>query len=270
MIFKPENYLASENFSLKDRDPSSLADLPQSKTEREAYLAAHGILLDELQDKFYAENRRKLLIILQGMDTSGKDGTIRHVFHAVDPLGIRAEAFKAPTAIELSHDYLWRIHKKTPKNGEIVIFNRSQYEDVLVTYVKKQIDKAEMERRLQQINDFEKMLAETGTVIIKFFLHISKDEQRKRLQKRVDNEKKHWKFNIGDLEDRRLWDDFQAQYQTVIRATHRPHAPWYIVPADSKSGRNIVVLNILLAHLRALNLQYPQVDNSAWKGITVE
>ncbi len=238
--------------------------LPDSKSKREEYVAQLAPELDTLQDMLYAEHKHKVLIVLQGMDTSGKDGTIRAVFQSVDPLGVRVQAFKAPTATELEYDYLWRVHQVVPKQGEIVIFNRSHYEDVLVTRVREWIDGAEEKRRLQQINDFERLLSETGTEIIKIFLHISKDEQRERLQKRLDEPEKNWKFNPGDLEDRKLWDQFQAQYGRVISATSTEYAPWYVVPADSKSGRNVIILNILLAHLRALDMRYPKVDTRTW------
>lgn len=259
-----KRYRVDKDFSIKNTATCVEDGVPADKAAREEWLLAHGPELDDLQDVFYADQNRSMLIVLQGMDTSGKDGTIRHVFHAVDPLGIRVQAFKAPNAEELAHDYLWRIHQVMPKKGEIVIFNRSHYEDVLVTHVRGWIDDKELALRLQQINDFERMLTENGTMILKFFLHISKDEQRKRLQKRLDNPNKHWKFNPADLEDRKLWDRFQAQYQAVLRATSSEAAPWYIVPADSKSTRNVVVMKILLAHLRALKLSYPKIDASAW------
>ncbi|MDO5685792.1 MAG: polyphosphate kinase 2 family protein [Neisseria sp.] len=259
-----KRYRADKKFSIANTPTEDFAGLPASKAEREQWVLDHSPEMDELQNRFYASGKHKMLILLQGMDTSGKDGTVRHVFHAVDPLGIRVQGFKAPSAEELSHDYLWRIHKAMPSTGEIAIFNRSHYEDVLVTYVRGWIDDAELQRRLRQINDFERMLTENGTILLKFFLHISKDEQKERLQKRLDNAKKHWKFNMSDLEDRKMWDPFQKQYQTVIRATSGDNAPWYIVPADSKSGRNVIVMQIILEHLRALNLDYPHVDTTGW------
>lgn len=238
--------------------------MPKSKDERNAWAAELSAELDGWQDRLYAEGKRKLLVVLQGMDTSGKDGTIRHVFQNVDPLGVRVEAFKAPTATELARDYLWRVHMVVPQNGEIAIFNRSHYEDVLVTRVKEWIDADAEAQRLQHIKAFETMLAQTGTEIVKIFLNISKDEQRERLQKRLDEPEKNWKFNVGDLEDRQLWDKFQSQYARVIAQTSTDEAPWYVVPANSKSSRNVMVLQILLHHLQKMNPQYPQVDSSAW------
>lgn len=262
-----ERYRAPQNFCIQAADTVGKKGQPENKLAREQWLIDHSPELDALQNLFYADARRGLLLILQGMDTSGKDGTIRRVFHDVNPLGIRVHAFKSPSEEELSHDYLWRIHHAMPKKGEIVIFNRSHYEDVLITHVRGWIDEAEMNRRLRQINDFERMAVENNILVIKMFLHISKDEQRERLQKRLDNTEKHWKFNLSDLEDRRLWDDFQKQYEYVITATNTDYAPWYIVPADSKSTRNVIVMQILLSHLRSLDMAYPKVDSSNWPKI---
>lgn len=264
MQFQIKKYCANKDIKLADIDTKDKTGLPEGKKAREEWLRKHSPELDELQNQFYAQGKHKILMILQGMDTSGKDGTVRWVFHDVDPLGIFVRAFKAPNERELAHDFLWRIHQRVPKTGEIVIFNRSHYEDVLVTHVKNWIDDAEYERRIRHINDFERMLTETGTIIIKIFLHISKDEQKERLQKRLDNPKKHWKFNPSDLEDRQLWDKFQQQYENVIRATSSKNAPWHIVPADSKSARNVVVMNILLHYLRSLKLGYPTIDTRNW------
>lgn len=249
---------------LADYNPADKSRVANDKAARNAHAAALSAQLDALQNLLYAEGKRKVLVVLQGMDTSGKDGTIRKVFQNVDPLGVRVQAFKAPTETELAHDYLWRVHQVVPRSGELVIFNRSHYEDVLVTRVKGWIDEAEAERRLAHINDFERLLSETGTTIIKFFLHISKDEQRQRLQERIDNADKNWKFNPGDLEDRKLWDAFQAQYEKVLAATSSPAAPWYIIPADSKSTRNQLILEILIHRLAELDMQYPKVDTRSW------
>lgn len=266
MAFDVKRFLvdADKKWQWKDFPTKFNKDLPKSKTERNELTAELSSQLDVWQDKLYAEGKRKLLVVLQGMDTSGKDGTIRHVFQNVDPLGVRVEAFKAPSEEELARDYLWRIHKVVPKAGEIAIFNRSQYEDVLVTRVKEWIDADTESQRLAHINAFEHMLSETGTEIVKIFLNISKDEQRARLQKRLDEPEKNWKFNPGDLEDRTLWDKFQSQYARVLGKTSTVHAPWYVVPADSKSTRNIIVSHILLHHLERMNPAYPQVDTSAW------
>lgn len=259
-----KQYLTDKNFDITRYDSLGTQGLPESREEREKWLHENSHQLAKLQELFCADKRFGLLVILQGMDTSGKDGTVRHVFHDANPLGLKVHSFKSPTEEELSHDYLWRIHQAVPRRGEIAIFNRSHYEDVLITHVRGWIDDKELQLRLRQINDFERMLTENNILIIKMFLHISKDEQRYRLQKRLDNTHKHWKFNLSDLTDRKLWDKFQEQYQTVIRATAQTNAPWYIVPADSKSSRNIIVMKILTAHLQQLNLQYPRVDDSNW------
>ena len=210
-----------------------------------------------LQNVFYAEHGRKLLVVLQGMDTSGKDGTVKGVFGAIDPLGIRSVAFKAPTTVEREHDFLWRIHSQVPGQGEVVIFNRSHYEDVLITRVHDWIDDAEGERRMAHICDFERMLAETGTVILKFFLHISKDEQKKRLEERLADPKTHWKFDPNDLKEREFWGDYQTVYGEAINATDADHAPWYVIPSDSKTHRNLAIANIVADTLRNMNLKYP-------------
>ena len=237
-------------------------NLPKTKQKRADLVQELSRALNLWQEKLYAENKRKILLVLQGMDTSGKDGTIRSVFESVNPLGVRVQAFAAPSQLELSRDYLWRVHQVVPKKGELVVFNRSHYEDVLVTKVKGWITDEEEQQRLQHINDFEKMLTETGTHIIKIFLNISKEEQRVRLQKRLDDPNKHWKFSPSDVEDRQLWEVFHSQYAKVLSKTSTRHAPWYVVPADSKSRRNVMVLEILLHHLQNINPQYPVVDAS--------
>jgi PPK2 family polyphosphate:nucleotide phosphotransferase len=231
----------------------SSGDEKRDRAQLESLVAAIG----EQQEMLYAGRKHKLLVILQGMDTSGKDGTVSDVFAAVTPQGIRIANFKAPTAIELMHDYLWRVHQQVPVSGEIAVFNRSHYEDVLITRVHDWIDERECKRRYRQINDFERMLAETGTVILKFFLHISKAEQKLRLQSRIDDPDKHWKFDPQDLAEREYWDRYQQVYQNALRATGTAHAPWYVVPADSKPHRNLVVANIVLETLQSLKLKYP-------------
>ncbi|WP_037587164.1 polyphosphate kinase 2 family protein [Stenoxybacter acetivorans] len=258
---------AQKNFKLNDIDTKDKSLVSAGKEEREAYISQTAPLLDELQNRLYAENKNKVLVVLQGMDTAGKDGTIRKVFQSIDPLGVRVQAFKSPTVIESAHDYLWRVHQVVPQAGELVIFNRSHYEDVLITRVRGWIDEAECRRRLEHINDFERLLTETGTTVIKFFLHISKEEQRERLQKRLDDPAKNWKFNPADLEDRKLWAQYQSQYETVIATTSTKYAPWYVIPADSKSTRNQLILDILINRLTALNMQYPVVDTTGWPNI---
>jgi PPK2 family polyphosphate:nucleotide phosphotransferase len=252
---------------LKDWDPSDKRAAAGTKQEDTALLAKMSEQLDALQDLFYAAHDRKLLVVLQGMDTSGKDGTIRHVFNTVDPLGVNVASFKAPTEEELDHDYLWRVHRHMPGKGEIAIFNRSHYEDVLIVRVRKWIDKAQCERRYRQINDFERLLAETGTIILKFFLHISKDEQRQRLEQRLADPRKQWKFRLGDLDERKLWNDYTAAYQDALSATSTKWAPWYVVPANSKTNRNLLISAILIDALQALKLKYPKPKEDLSKAI---
>ncbi len=216
--------------------------------------------IDELQTRLYAEGKHRLLVILQAMDTGGKDGTIRNIFDKMDPQGIRVAAFKRPSALELAHDYLWRVHKEVPGNGEAVIFNRSHYEDIVAVRVREIFPKAVWSRRYRHIVEFERLLAEEGTTIVKIFLHISKDEQRKRLQARLDEPAKHWKFNPGDLDDRALWPKFMEAYGDVFAETSTDHAPWYVVPADRKWYRDLVVADILVKTLDALDMRYPPVE----------
>ncbi len=213
--------------------------------------------LEELQELLYAEGKHKLLIVLQAMDTGGKDGVIRHVFDGVNPQGVKVANFKVPTPEELSHDYLWRVHKHTPGRGEIVIFNRSHYEDVLVVRIHGLVPPDIWKRRYGHINAFERLLADEGTTILKFFLHISKDEQRERLESRRVEEHKQWKFNVGDLEERKLWGDYMAAYEAALSKTSTEHAPWYIVPADRKWYRNLVIGSTLVETLEGLNMRYP-------------
>jgi PPK2 family polyphosphate:nucleotide phosphotransferase len=254
---------------LNSFDPADTSSIKGGKKEGEQLLEKLGERLDELQDLLYAAHDKKVLIVLQGMDTSGKDGTIRSVFHTVDPLGIRVASFKAPTSEELDHDFLWRVHRQVPGKGEVAIFNRSHYEDVLVVRVRELVPAKVWRARFDQINEFEKMLAGTGTVIVKFFLHISKDEQKKRLQKRLDNPAKRWKFNRGDLEERKLWDKYMQAYEDVLNRTSTDHAPWYVVPADAKWFRNVVVSRVLVDTLEGLDLEYPKAEKGL-EGVTVD
>ena len=218
-----------------------------------------SLKINALQDILYAQAKHKILLILQGMDASGKDGTVRHVFSECDPLGIRLANFRGPTEDELAHDYLWRAHSQVPKKGEIVIFNRSHYEDVLIVKVHNWIDDAECKRRYAHINAFEKLLTETGTVIIKCYLHISKQEQKLRLQDRLDDATKTWKFNPNDLKERALWPKYMQAYEAAMSATSTVHAPWHIVPADSKMNRNLLISRLLFDALKKLQLEYPPV-----------
>jgi PPK2 family polyphosphate:nucleotide phosphotransferase len=243
---------------LKRWDPDDRSASPGTKEERERHLAELAAELDKLQDVLYAEHERCVLVVLQGMDTSGKDGTIRHVFGEVDPLGVRVAGFKRPTEEEASHDFLWRVHQKVPGKGEMVIFNRSHYEDVLVVRVHKWITDAECKRRYEQIREFEQLLIANSTVVIKFFLHISKDEQKRRLQERLNDPKKQWKFNLGDLAERKLWRDYTKAYADALGATSTAAAPWYVVPSNSKTNRNMIVSSVLRDTLKALKPRYPR------------
>ena len=245
------------------RDKGELKELDRASTAELIDRIAH------LQARLYADRQQKLLVVLQGMDTSGKDGTVRTMFSRINPMGIRGVAFKAPTDNELAHDYLWRVHQQVPVKGEIAIFNRSHYEEVLITKVQGWIDNAECKRRYAQIRDFERMLAETGTVIIKIFLHISQEEQRQRLQERLDDPDKQWKFNPEDLVQRKSWDAYQRAYEKAIRETDAPHAPWYIIPANSKTQRNLAVASIVLETLESMKLHFPPSDPRL-SSITVE
>ena len=216
--------------------------------------------IDRLQDLLWADHRFRVLVVLQGTDTAGKDGTIRGVFGKTSALGVHAVGWKVPTPDERAHDFLWRIHQKTPGDGEIVIFNRSHYEDVLVPVVNGWIDKDETRRRYAQINDFERHLTENRTVILKFLLHISKEEQRQRLQERLDDPNKHWKFAAGDLEVRKQWDAYQRAYARAVAATGTAWAPWTVVPADSKTHRNLMIATVVRDTLAGLGLRYPPGD----------
>ena len=236
---------------------------PFSSGDKASDQAAVGHLaeeLDDLQNLFYADRRFKLLVLLQGTDTSGKDGTVRGVFGRTSPLGVHTVGWKAPSEAERDRDYLWRIHQKMPAAGEMVVFNRSHYEDVLVPAVNGWITPEQTRQRLAHIQDFERLLAETGTVILKFMLHIGKDEQRERLQERVDDPTKHWKFSLGDLDVRQQWNSYQAAYEALLSATSTPWAPWTVVPADSKTHRNLMIATVVCDVLKALKLRFPPED----------
>lgn len=249
-------------FDLARIDPAATPYSNGDKERDRAALEALVAELDSLQNLFYADRRFKLLVVLQGLDTSGKDGTVRAVFSQTSPLGVHTMSWKMPTAHELDHDYLWRIHRQVPAAGEMMIFNRSHYEDVLVPVVEGWISPEQTRQRYAQINDFERLLTQTGTVVVKFMLHISKEEQRQRLQERVDDPAKRWKFNRGDLAVRKQWASYQAAYQDAIAATGTPWAPWTIVPADSKLHRNLMIASVLRDLLTGLGLRYPTGDAS--------
>jgi PPK2 family polyphosphate:nucleotide phosphotransferase len=216
--------------------------------------------LNDLQNLLYADERFAMLVVLQGIDTAGKDSTINSVFQEVGPIGCRVESFKVPTPEELAHDYLWRYRKVTPMKGHVTIFNRSHYESVLVERVKGIVPKDVWQKRYEDINEWERYLVRNGTVVLKFFLVISRDEQRERLQERVDNPKKQWKFRLGDLDDRKLWDEYVEAYSDAITHTNTKHAPWHVVPSNKKWYRDVVVATALVEKLESLGLRYPPAD----------
>jgi len=258
-----------KQFSLKNFKTNDKSERSESKAQDALELAKLASEINTLQDILNAEGKRKILLVLQGMDASGKDGTVRHVFSECDPLGVRLASFKTPSGDELAHDYLWRVHQQVPKAGELVIFNRSHYEDVLIVKVHDWIDDAECRRRYAQINDFERLLSETGTTIIKCFLHISKEEQKIRLQERLDDPTKTWKFNPGDLKERALWPKYTQAYEQALKATSTQYAPWYVIPADSKTNRNLLISRLLLNALKGMKLSYPPAP-AEYQSIVIE
>ena len=259
----------SDAFSLASLNPGATPFSTGDKARDKEVVEALAIELDTLQNLFYADRKFKLLVILQGTDTSGKDGTLRGVFGKISPLGVSTIGWKAPTDEERSHDFLWRIHHRVPGAGELMIFNRSHYEDVLVPTVNGWITAEQTAQRFRHINDFERLLSETGTVILKFMLHIGFDEQRKRLQERIDDPAKHWKFSAGDLEVRKQWEQYQQAYENLLNETSTPWAPWTVVPANSKTHRNLMIATMVRANLQQMNLKFPPGD-PALAGIRVD
>jgi PPK2 family polyphosphate:nucleotide phosphotransferase len=245
-------------FDLAAIDPDSTPGAPGDKSATEPALDELCDELSSLQDRLWAEGERALLVVLQGMDTSGKDGTIRHVFRGVNPLGVRVTAFKAPSQEERKHDFLWRAHRAVPAKGEMGLFNRSHYEDVLIVRVHAFVPEPVWRARYDAINDFERHLAEEGTTIVKFWLHISLEEQRRRLQARLDDPAKRWKFNPEDLKERKLWPEYQAAAEEMLGRTATQEAPWYVVPADHKWYRNWAVSRVLVDTLEAMDPAYPE------------
>ena len=252
-----------KSFRLDDYDPDDTSAFKGGKKECAELNTAIQKRIGELQELLFARHEHKVLIVLQGMDTSGKDGAIRHVMADASPQSIRVVSFKKPTQPELDHDYLWRVHAQVPASGEIAIFNRSHYEDVLIVRVHGDHGDKFWKKRFRQINDFEQMLAENGTLILKFFLHISKDEQRERLQARIDDPTKRWKFQHVDIEERARWKDYMHAYEEALRATSTEWAPWTIVPANHKWYRNYVVGKTVVDALEDLKMKYPEPDLSA-------
>lgn len=257
-----------EKYRIKQGEPLDLSEwdsnekslFQMDKAEGKKHLLKLNKELEALQELLFAEGKHKVLIVLQAMDTGGKDGTIRHVFEGVNPQGVKVASFKAPTAEELAHDYLWRIHKQMPKKGEIVIFNRSHYEDVLVVRVHDFVPKEVWSKRYEHIRAFEKMLADEGTIILKFYLHIDKDEQKKRLQARLDDPNKNWKFSKADLNEREYWDQYQEAFADALKKTSTDTAPWYVIPANRKWYRNLVISSIIIETLKGLNMAYPESE----------
>lgn len=249
-------------FRLRQVDANSTAGWSGGKRKTVKAFEDLNRRLHAQQNLLWAEHDRRVLVVLQGMDTSGKDGTISHVFEGVNPLGVRVTAFRAPSQEELDHDFLWRVHKQVPAAGEIGIFNRSHYESVLVERVQDLVPAKVWKARYAQINDFERLLAESGTSVLKFFLYIDRDEQRRRLLERLANPEKRWKFSASDLEDRKRWDAYIAAYEEAITRTSTNVAPWFVVPANKKWYRNLVVAALLVKTLESLQLHYrePAID----------
>ena len=243
---------------IEDFDPSNTDGFEGGKQEGLDQLQGLLQQLDSLQEILYAEHKHKVLIVLQALDTGGKDGTIRRVFEGVNPQGVRVASFKVPTPVELDHDFLWRIHQQAPGKGEVVIFNRSHYEDVLVVRVHQLVPDKEWKARYEEINNFEKMLSQEGTLILKFFLHISPDEQKSRLLARLNDESKQWKFNPNDLKERDLWEQYMQAYEDVLNETTTDDAPWYVVPSNHKWFRDLVVADASVKALKDLKMEYPK------------
>jgi PPK2 family polyphosphate:nucleotide phosphotransferase len=244
---------------LVKRDPGDTSAFSDKKSAK-AGVQDDGSAIDKLQDRLYAEGRRALLIVLQGIDSSGKDGTVKHVFGQTGPLGVTVTPFGPPNKEELAHDYLWRAHRACPKRGTIGIFNRSYYEDVLAVKVRKLAPLEAIEPRYDQINAFEKLLLENGTTVLKFMLHISQTEQGKRLQERLDDPDKRWKFDPNDLDDRKLWDEYERAYEIMLERCNTRHAPWHVIPADHKWARNAAIASIVRETLEAMDPHYPVPD----------
>jgi PPK2 family polyphosphate:nucleotide phosphotransferase len=249
---------------IKPHSKVRLADLKTDATgglsaeAAAAVLTSHRERLAKLQEVLYAGHQRSVLIVLQGMDTAGKDGTISHIFSGINPQGCDVTSFKVPTPFEASHDFLWRCHNAAPPKGMIGVFNRSHYEAVLSPRVHKLITPKAARKQLDEINNFETMLSDNGTLILKFFLHISSAEQKRRLQARLDDPQKHWKFSDGDLTERKFWSEYSAAYEDILAHTSRKHAPWFVIPADHKHFRNLAISGILVDALDSLKLKYPE------------
>jgi PPK2 family polyphosphate:nucleotide phosphotransferase len=248
-------------FDLTAVDPADTSAAPGGKSATAAASEVLAERLAELQDILWARQRERVLVVLQGMDTSGKGGTIEHVFGAVNPAGLRVTSFKAPTSSELARDYLWRIHANVPENGQIAVFDRSHYEDVLAVRVHGLVPEERWRRRFDHIVGFEQLLADEGTTIVKVLLHISRDEQKRRLESRLAETHKRWKFRLSDLDSRRQWDDYQAAFEDIVSRTATEHAPWHVVPADKKWYRNWAVATIVTGVLEGMDLTWPESED---------
>ncbi|MCE5258057.1 MAG: polyphosphate kinase 2 family protein [Chloroflexi bacterium] len=266
---KTEDYLVVPGSAISLADFKTDDTAGHKKSEALARLEELRADLNTLQQLLYADGRYGLLVILQGMDTSGKDGVCRHVVNAFNPQGVQITSFKVPTSEELAHDFLWRIHKAIPRRGMVGIFNRSQYEDVLVVRVENLVPEKVWRKRYGLINDFEGCLCDNGITVVKFFLHISNDEQKTRLQDRLDDPTEYWKFNLADLKTRAKWDAYTAAYEDALNKCSTKRAPWYIIPADKKWFRDLLISQILKEKLTALNLEWPPLAEEA-VGITIE
>jgi len=249
-----------KKIALRDFDPNDRGDMQGEKDKGIEKLAKLRLELNQLQELLYAEHKHKLLIVLQAMDTAGKDGTIRSVFEGVNPQGVRVANFKAPTVPELDHDYLWRVHAQVPGKGEITIFNRSQYEDVLVVRVHNLVPETVWKKRYQHINAFERMLADESTTILKFYLNIDAEEQKQRFLERLNTPEKNWKFNPSDLSERKLWPQYIQAYEDALNETSTDWAPWYVVPANHNWYRNLVVVSVIVGTLKGLKMSFPKPD----------
>lgn len=258
MSKQPLHPPVGKKIKLSDYDPSYHADLDKQNTKVDTTLLQKR--LKELQTMLFADKSQALLIVLQAMDAGGKDGTIKHVFTGVNPQGVRVAGFKQPSDEELAHDFLWRIHQHTPEKGYIGIFNRSHYEDVLVVRVNNLVPKEVWKKRYDHINNFEKLLVDSGTRILKFYLHIDRDEQKERFEERLQRPDKNWKFSRGDLGVREQWDDYMDAYEEAIYRCNTEYAPWHIVPANRKWYRNYVIMQTIIETLEDMNLKYPEPE----------
>lgn len=254
-----------ESVDLSKWDPNDKSAFQLNKKDGKKLLLELNDELETLQELLYAEGKHKVLIVLQAMDTGGKDGTIRHVFEGVNPQGVKVASFKAPSKEELAHDYLWRIHQHTPKKGQIAIFNRSHYEDVLVVRVHNLVPKEIWSRRYEHIRAFEKMLTDEGATILKFYLHINLEEQKERLQARLDEPTKNWKFSKADLEERKYWEQYTKAFEEALEKTSTETAPWYVIPANRKWYRNLVISSIIIEKLKELDMTYPESEDGLGK-----